>query len=296
LTSGSALVAIARPHILFVAMAACVTFGWLLTGRVLVWLAPVVAADWFFVNLLNRVTDVAEDERNGIVGTALVLRHVRAFTAVAFGAPLLTLVATHAIAPLLSIPRAVALVIGLGYSYRLVPTTRGMRRLKEIYGAKNLGSALIFVLTGFAYPLTVAERTAPVATQVLLVAFFVLFEVTFEIFYDMRDVEGDRAEGVPTFPVVHGMKGARRLFDALLAASAAVLVLGLATGALGVREALMVVAPLSQRWFFRTRWPDRIDARACIVATHLASVELLVFLAGNAAWLAAGLPANVHLR
>lgn len=289
------IASIARPHILFVAMAAMLVFGWLTTGRYLLWLAPVVAADWFFVNLLNRVTDVAEDTKNGIVGTAFVARHQRAFTIAAFAAPLGSLAITHFVAPWLSLPRLVVLLLGLGYSYRIVPTPSGLRRIKEIYAAKNLGSALIFVLTGFVYPLAVADAIVPWSTVVVLIAFFVPFEVTFEILYDLRDIEGDTAEGVPTFPVRHGRNGARRLIDALLVASGIAIVVGLAARALGVREALMLAAPVGQLLFYRPRFVRGIDARDCILATHLATVQLLVFLGGTAAWVRAGLPANLYV-
>jgi 4-hydroxybenzoate polyprenyltransferase len=294
-TSVEELVAIARPHILGVAMAAVVTFGWLTTGRYLWWLMPVVTADWFFVNLLNRVTDVAEDERNGIVGTALVARHRRAFAALAFAAPLGSLVVTHLVAPALTPPRLAVMLLGLGYSYRIVPTPRGLRRIKEIYAAKNLGSALIFVLTGFVYPLTVAPRVVPWSTVALLALFFVPFEMTFEILYDLRDIEGDRAERVPTFPIVHGAQGARRLLDALLVVSLAPLAAGVSISAFGLREALMAAAPVAQWLFYRPRFARGIDARDCILATHLATAQLAFFLAGNALWLTAGLPPNVFV-
>ena len=203
---------------------------------------------------------------------------------------------THGIAPALTLPRLAVLLLGLGYSYRIVPTPRGLRRIKEIYGAKNLGSALIFVLTGFAYPLALHERIASPAYVALLVLFFVPFEVTFEILYDLRDVDGDRVEGVPTFPVVHGIAASRRAIDALLVVSVLPLAAGLATSVLGVREALMAFAPLAQRLFYRPRVERRIEARDCIVLTHLATAQLVFFLAGNTAWLAAGLPPNVFLR
>lgn len=289
------IVSIARPHILFVAMAAMLVFGWLTTGRYILWLAPVVAADWFFVNLLNRVTDVAEDTKNGIVGTAFVARHQRAFTIAAFAAPLGSLAVTHFVAPWLSAPRVVVLLLGLGYSYRIVPTPSGLRRIKEIYGAKNLGSALIFVLTGFAYPLAVSGAIVPWSTVAVLVAFFVPFEVTFEILYDLRDIEGDTAEGVPTFPVRHGKTGARRLVDALLVASAVTLGVGLVLRVVGLREALMIAAPGSQLAFYRPRFARGIDAKDCILATHLATAQLVAFLVGTALWSRAGLPANVYV-
>ena len=32
-----------------------------------------------------------------------------------------------------------------------------------------------------------------------------LFELSYEVLYDLRDVDGDRAAGVRTYPVVHGL-------------------------------------------------------------------------------------------
>jgi len=130
----------------------------------------------------------------------------------------------------------------------------------------------------------------------VLVAFFMLFEMTFEILYDVRDHEGDHAEGIPTFPVVHGVAGARRIIDGLLVASALILVGGLVAGTIGVREALMVVAPAVQLGFYRPRVARGLTTHDCIVLTHLGSVQLACFLIGTALWLHAGLPANFMVR
>ena len=53
--------AIARYHIVLVAMAAAIVFGWIFTERHLWALAVVVGIDWFLINLMNRITDVDED-------------------------------------------------------------------------------------------------------------------------------------------------------------------------------------------------------------------------------------------
>ena len=45
---------------------------------------------------------------------------------------------------------------------------------------------------------TVGEVEAPVAGIAAVMGFFFLFEHTFEVLYDLRDVDGDRAVGVPT--------------------------------------------------------------------------------------------------
>lgn len=300
-TAPSALadgLAIIRYHIIAIAMAATLTFGWLITGRYPFALTLVTALDWFLINLLNRVTDIAEDRRNGIVGTERVAARARALTALSFGLMLGSFVLTHALAPSLTPWRVVVQLIGLGYNYKIVPTPKGLSRFKEIYFFKNFGSAVIFVLTGFAYPFSVFDgsRAMSWAGVATLVTFFVLFEITYEVLYDLRDLEGDRAEGVPTFPVVHGPTRARQIIDALLGASFVVLLAGLLAGAVGVREALMLAAPPVQFAFYRKRLARGLTPADCIALTHLGTALLLFFLVGTAVWLRVGLPANIYLR
>jgi 4-hydroxybenzoate polyprenyltransferase len=276
-------------------MAACVVFGWLMTGRYTAWLVLVVATDWFLVNLMNRVTDIEEDRRNGIRGTERVARRRVAVTAGAVALMLSSFLVSHWLHPALTPYRLAVQGIGLAYNYDVVPTPRGWSRLKEIYFFKNFGSAVIFVLTCFAYPLAVTPRVMGWAGIATLALFFVLFELTYEILYDLRDLAGDRAEGVPTYPVVHGPAAARRIVDALLGASALVLALGLFGGFIGVREGLMLAAPAVQLAFYRPRYRRGLTPNDCIALTHLGTALLLFYLAGNALWLAAGLPANITL-
>jgi 4-hydroxybenzoate polyprenyltransferase len=301
---GDAL-AIVRYHIVLVAMAACLVFAWLENGTYVWGLALVVGVDWFLINLLNRVTDVDEDLANGIRGTERVSRSRRA---VAFGAAALLLgsfVVTHWVWPTLTPWRLAVQAIGMAYNYRLIPTFRGLRRFKEIYFLKNFMSAVLFVLTCFVYPHVAA--TVPASMSLLayasLAVFFVPFELTYEVLYDLRDLEGDRQEGVPTYPVVHGVSTSLRIVEGLLAGSVLVLLVGLATGVLGAREGLMLAAPAVQWAFVRARsrkLPDgrrdvTLTSRDCIWLTHLGTGLLLFYLAGTAIWRAAGLPANVYL-
>lgn len=291
---GDAL-AVARHHIVLVAMAASLVFGWLMTGRYLPLVALVCGLDWFLINLLNRVTDVDEDLENGIRGTERVAAHRRLLTAGGFALMLGSIGATHFVWPELTPWRVTVQAIGLAYNYRLVPTPKGLRRFKEIYFFKNFGSACLFVLTGFVYPLAVARPVMGWAAIVTLALFFVPFELTYEILYDLRDLEGDRAEGIPTYPVVHGPTIARRIIDGLLIGSASVLVVGVLSRWIGLREGLMLAAPAIQLAFYRPRLARGLTARDCIVLTHLGTGLLVLYLAGTALWRAAGLPANIFL-
>ena len=293
------VVSILRLHIILVAVTAAVVFGWLFTGRYLVGIALVGGLDWLVINLLNRVTDLDEDLANAIRGTERVARRKRAFLAGTLVLMLASFPAIHLVYPELTALRAVVQLIGAGYSYRIVPTPRGLRRLKEIYFLKNFMSAVLFVFTVFLYPLAHAAGATllPGGTLavVLLIAFFVPFELTYEVLYDMRDLEGDRLAGIPTYPVVHGLEGARRVIDALLALSALALVVGVGARALGLREALMLAAPALQFVFYRARYRRGLTPADCIALTHLGTAMLVLFLVGTRVWLALGLPANVYL-
>jgi 4-hydroxybenzoate polyprenyltransferase len=288
--------AIIRYHIVLIAMAATLVFGWLMTGEHPWALALIAGLDWFLINLLNRVTDLDEDLANGIQGTERVARQKRAVAIFGF-ALLFGSFASHAWLPALTPLRVAVHVIGMAYNYRLVPTLRGMARLKELYFFKNFGSACIFILTCFGYPLAGAGFAPSMSWPAIatLIAFFLLFEITFEILYDLRDLPGDAAAKIPTYPVVHGQVISLRIIDALLAGSALVLVVGLVSGVIGVREGLMLAAPIGQRVMYPRRIARGITSRDCIWLTHVGTAELVLYLIGTACWSAAGLPANVYL-
>lgn len=281
--------AIARYHIVLVAMTASVVFGWILTGRYELALTLLVAVDWFVINLTNRITDIDEDLANGIPGTERVARSKRLLVALAIALVVGSFAVTWFVWPALVPWRALVQAIGLAYNYRLVPTPRGFKRFKEIYFLKNFMSAVLFVLTCVEYPLA-ANGVRFGATAAALVLFFVPFELTYEVLYDVRDVEGDRAEGIPTFPVVHGLPATRKILAALLFLSGASLAGALLLRVVHVREGLMIFALAIQYAFYRSRWSRGITTRDCIVVTHQGTALLLLFLIGTALWQRAGLP------
>ena len=289
--------AIARYHIVLIAMMGMLTFGWLMNGRYLPGLALVVGIDWFLINLMNRITDIAEDLRNAIPGTQRVARGRSFLSALSLMLLFGSLAVTHVLWPRLTPWRIAVQLIGLAYNYRLIPTPRGLSRFKEIYFFKNFASACLFILTCFVYPYVVAGKadTVRFSAVATLALFFLIFEHTYEILYDFRDLEGDRSEGIPTYPVAHGPVAARRLIAALLWLSAGVMLAGVSTRTLGLREGLMIFAPLVQWLFYRRRIAVGLTSRDCVLLTHCGSALLALFLIGTALWARAGLPANVYL-
>jgi 4-hydroxybenzoate polyprenyltransferase len=280
---------VGRFHIVAIASLAALTFGWAFTGRYL-WLVPAVCAlDWFLVNLLNRVVDLREDLANGIEGTGFVAHHQRAIQVTFVVILLGSLAWTHSQAPALTPLRLAYHALGLAYNLRLLP---GRRRLKQLYFWKNTASDVGMLITCFGFPLAVvggleALRPDLSLTSVLLFGlFFFLFELSYEVIYDLRDVKGDAAEGVQTYAVVHGVQGAARLANGLMLASVVVAAGSFAAGLLPARLACMAAAPLAQLVVVR-RWLVRgVRKEDCIRLTWIGAALLGVYHA----WVVLELP------
>jgi 4-hydroxybenzoate polyprenyltransferase len=119
-----------------------------------------------------------------------------------------------------------------------------------------------------------------------VVLFFLAYELSFEIVYDLRDVEGDAARAIPTFPVVHGPHAAARGVLGLLLGSAIVMFVAFGAGLLPWRIAVMGLAPAFQAtWFLRVARRG-VRGSDCVAVTW-AGVGLFVVYH---AWEALGLP------
>ncbi len=283
---------VSRLHIVAIASLGTFTFGWLFSGHYLWGLAAVCALDWFLVNLLNRVVDLKEDRLNAITGVELVARHRRAILIGGFALLFGSLVAVQLWQPRITPLRVAYHLLGFAYNWPMLP---GRRRIKQLYFWKNTASAMGFMLTVFGYPLSTigwgldAARLPEgvgLSTIACAAGFFMLFELSYEVIYDLRDAKGDRAAGVRTYPVVHGERGAVRIIDGLLAASLAILLVGYAGGALPWRIFIMFAAPVAQ-WVLYKRWLARgITAQDCVNITWLGAA----LLASYHLWIVAGLP------
>ncbi len=280
-----------RFHIIAIATLAALTFGWLMTGRHL-WLAMVFCAiDWFVVNLVNRVVDLAEDRANGIVGTDLVARSGSWFTWGCHGLLIASLVLGHFVYPDLTPWRLAFSVIGLAYNYKLIPWFGGMTRFKEMYFAKNFASAVLFLISTIAYPAVLGGAHPSLAWLAVVIGFFLPLEITYEIIYDLRDVKGDAALNVPTFPVVHGEPASHRIIEALIGLSALALIVGGVTRVIGLKELALLGGPIQQMWYFRTRIRHEATAARCVLLTYLGAAQI----ASYHVWIFAGLPTELTL-
>ena len=290
MSSLGVFMSISRLHIVAIATLGTFTFGWLFTGRHLWALSAICALDWFIVNLLNRVVDLNEDRVNRITGVAFVDAHRRAIVIGGFALLVGSLVAVAWVLPELTVLRLAFHALGLAYNWPILP---GRRRIKELYFFKNTASAAGFVITVFLFPLATVGwgvgALAPeitTATIVLSGVFFVLFELSYEVIYDLRDEPGDRAAGVRTYPVVHGLAGAMRIVDGLIAASALVLVTGFAAGLVPWRIFVMILAPALNLVAYKRAMRRGITSADCIRLTWLGAGLLVAYHL----WVAAGLP------
>jgi 4-hydroxybenzoate polyprenyltransferase len=268
-----------RFHIVAIAALAAAVFGWLFDGRLGLLAGALVGADWFLLNLWNRIADVPEDFRNGIDGTDFVAAHARALSIGAWA-----VLAASLLLPLgwpLFALRLAFHAGGFVYSFRV----RGVR-LKEIFVVKNVFSGLLFIASVIGYPLALGAAQLPAAEVLALAAFFLPLEITYELIYDLRDFDGDRAEGIVTVPVAWGAARTRALIRALIAASAIALAGGYLGGALGWRELVMIAAPLQQALVLRFWIPAAVTKRDAVRITYLGAAQL----ASYALWVAAGLP------
>jgi 4-hydroxybenzoate polyprenyltransferase len=279
----SAALSVGRAHIVAIAWLGALTFGWIFTGRHPWGAAAVCALDWFLVNLLNRVVDLEEDRVNRIEATDFVARHRRALTTIGFVLLFGSLVAVHLVMPALTPWRLGYHLLGAAYNWPLLP---GRRRLKALYFWKNSASAAGFLLTVFGYPLAAAGQRVEPALLLTAAAFFFLFELSYEVLYDLRDVEGDRAVGARTYPAVHGPRAGRLIAEGLLATSALMMLVASLLGVVPWKVTVLGGGPLTQ-WAY-LRWVARreVTKADCIRLTWLGAALLAIYLV----WGASGLP------
>lgn len=274
---------VSRLHIVAIGALGTLTFGWLFLGERPWLLAIISALDWFVVNLLNRVVDLPEDRANRIHGTDFVARNARLLRWTGFLVLFASLAFTIAIVPEITPWRICFHALGLAYNWPLLP---GGKRIKQLYFFKNTASAMGFMLTVFAYPLSLAHGELDLALVSIAALFFFPFELSYEIIYDLRDAPGDALAGVKTYPVVHGERAAVRIIDALIASSMIVLAAGYAASAIPWRMFIMICAPLIQLAAYKRALGRGITSRDCIVITWIGTALLAVYHL----WIAAGLP------
>lgn len=184
----------------------------------------------FSVYSLNKLTDIKEDainfpERLGFLAGRSRLILVYSLGAYALAVLLVALEKPNAI-PVIFIP----LIANAIYSSRLIP---GLPRLKDIPFMKNLIVAVSWASVCVLIPAIYSER---LDLKVLLIVYFMVMKsIINTILYDVRDVAGDKENGIITVPILLGLKKTSLI---LLALNSALLPLAMSTK--GVAGHLMI--------------------------------------------------------
>ena len=283
---------VGRMHITAIGALGVFTFGWLFTGEYPWFLTGVCAFDWFFVNLINRIVDIKEDNANAIPGTEFLAKYQRYLALLGFALLLFSFVVVHLLTPAITGLRITCHLMGVFYNWPLLP---GGRRLKEQYFWKNTASAVGFLLTVFGYPLVTLTwekgfHSFPPgitwATVVFSALFFLLFVLSYEVIYDLRDASGDTLAGIRTYPVVHGEGTAIRIVDGLIFSSLLVLAIGYVSGFVPWRIYIMAGAPVIQYVVYKRALGRGISAKDCTFITWMGTVLFLIYHL----WILADLP------
>ncbi len=279
-----------RPHIVAVACLGCATFDLIFTRSISPAAVSLCAVDWFLVNLLNRIADLPEDERNGVSTATWLPGRARAIQTGFWGVLAVSFVATYWFAPYWLVWRAAYHSLGLLYNGGLpwLPW-----RLKTVGWLKIHASSIGFLLTVFGYPLSRAWATRTLChdisteTVLCLSLFFYSVELSMELVYDLRDIPGDRWAGILTLPVLYGEQRTARLIAGLLLAAGLFLVFGSVMGWIPWRGVVLIAAPI---WLGVQvlRWIQfgRVTGELCRRLTwQLAGLNLAYLL-----WTVSGLP------
>ncbi|WP_049921159.1 UbiA family prenyltransferase [Halopiger djelfimassiliensis] len=190
----------------------------------------IVFAVTMFVYTVNRFTDIEEDERNVPRRAAFTRRYGRLWLA----AGVVLYLGSIALAVALGVPGAGYLVLPLVVA--LLYSTGG---LKRVFLVKNLVVGAAWGLL----PLGVGYYYQQLWTiEVLFLAGYVTAMITIAaVIFDVKDIEGDREEGIATVPNTLGLRWTRLLSQAANVVVAAAVVALVRTGVVSV-DFLVVLA------------------------------------------------------
>lgn len=200
----------------------------------------------FSVYSLNKLTDLKEDainfpERLDFLAGKTRLILVYSLIAYALSVILVSLEKLNAIPVIFIPPLANAL-----YGSRLIP---GLPRLKDIPVMKNLVVAFSWALVCVLIPAVYSESFD---AKVLLIIYFMFLKSFINtVLYDVRDVVGDRENGIITIPI---LLGSEKTLLFLLALNSALLpLLILIKGVAGLLIAGMIVYGYIYILYFSTK-------------------------------------------
>ncbi|SEV85739.1 UbiA family prenyltransferase [Natrinema salifodinae] len=234
----------------------------------------IVFAATMFVYTVNRFTDIEEDEQNVPRRAAFTRRYGRYWLT----AGVALYVAAIGAAIALGLP---------GVAYLLLPLAvvllYSVGGVKQFFLVKNL----VVGLAWGAIPLGVGYYYAQLRTlEVLFLFVYVTAMITIAaVIFDVKDIEGDRAEGIPTVPNLFGPEWTRvGSLIATVAVAAAVVTL-VATGALPWEYLVVLAMNAYVCAYIPFATPDRgplyygfvVDGEHVFLAAVVLTLEWLVW-------------------
>lgn len=215
----------------------------------------------FAIYASNKLVD-DEDAVNAPGRARFVARYRRELAAATAIATVLALALAATAGPLALALTLLPAVAAVAYSVTLPVVDR---RLKDVLGVSTLLVAVSWALPTVALPVVWVDAAFTPAAGVAFAFYLLQTAVAFEV-RNVRDVTGDRAEGVRTLPVVAGTATSRRLLYAVdataIAGYAAATEAGVLALPVGVAFSLATVASMGVTATVDT---GRNDARICLL-------------------------------
>ena len=176
---------------------------------------PVILLIAFFLTIfvynMNKVTDTVEDIINQ---PEVILRGRMFYLLSSLTALIICLFCSMMVGVNAFLVVLTSLIASVAYSVKLSPS---IPRLKEIVGVKSIIVAFSWGLTGALLPACV-QMVEPI--KILLIFSFIFIQLFINtILCDIRDIEGDRASGLRTIPLVLGLSKTRNcllIFNSLI--------------------------------------------------------------------------------
>lgn len=165
----------------------------------------------FSVYTLDKVADLDKDVTNMPERLRFLKGRKNLAVSYSIGAYLLSILLILADRPISVLVVLIPLIANAAYGTRLIP---GLPRLKDIPVMKNLVVALSWALVTILIP---AMHLDTCTSMIVAIGVYFMLVKTFidTVLYDVRDLKGDRENGVKTLPVLIGTKKTAILLLAL---------------------------------------------------------------------------------
>ncbi|MFC6991612.1 UbiA family prenyltransferase [Haladaptatus sp. GCM10025707] len=213
----------------------------------------------FTIYTHNKLTDLNEDAINNPDRVAFIEPRKRLFLALSVGAYLLALVVSAfggLMAFLLTLLPGVAAVL---YSEPWLPLFEA-DRLKEVLLVNTTLVAISWAAPVAFLPLAFAGKTLVIGGTVVFVFFFLRTFIAGEVL-NVRDVAGDREEGIPTLPVAVGVKRTQIVLYALDIGSLGLVVIAGVFGTISTLHGLALAPAIVYSMFITSMLTADVNLR-----------------------------------